>query len=109
MTSTVDLVRVRASLARLDVLAEGHPRERAAALENELLEALMAEEDGPGAIPVKLPRELLDRADALIPALRADPELAPLLGRVSRTAVVRVALMRGLAELERAAKRRGAL
>jgi hypothetical protein len=105
----LDLARIRAALARLDELVEHHPElaERGDALERDLEELLMADDEGPNMMPVKVPVELLERADALIPAMRADPELSALLGRVSRAAVVRVALLRGLAELERTAKRKG--
>lgn len=105
----LDLARIRAALARLDALVGEHPElaDRGEALDRDLEELLMADDEGPNMMPVKLPVELLDRADALIPAMRADPELSAMMGRVSRAAVVRVALLRGLAELERAAKRKG--
>ena len=55
-----------------------------------------------GPVPVKLPPELLARADELIAAVEADRELGTLAGgRVSRAAVVRLALLYGLEELER--------
>jgi hypothetical protein len=52
-----------------------------------------------GAISMRLPQELLERADALIPAIEADPELGSF-GRASRAAVLRLALVRGLQQLE---------
>ena len=59
------------------------------------------------AVPVKIPGELAARADALIAEVQADPELAGMLGRVTRAAVIRLALVRGMASLEaRASERR---
>ena len=52
--------------------------------------------------PVKVPVALLDRADALASAVGADRELGTLAaGRVSRAAVVRLALVEGLDVLSR--------
>jgi hypothetical protein len=52
--------------------------------------------------PVRIPVDLLARADALIPAVSADRELGQLsAGRVSRAAVVRLALAEGLDVLAR--------
>jgi uncharacterized protein (TIGR02266 family) len=51
-------------------------------------------------VSVRLPRELLRRADKLIPKLKADDALNPFGLRASRSAVLRVALVRGLAVLE---------
>lgn len=46
---------------------------------------------------VRIPTDLLERADALIPVVRADRDLGSLAaGRVSRAAVVRLALVEGL-------------
>jgi hypothetical protein len=104
----LDLARIRAALARLDALAMEHPElaDRGEALERDL-EDWMAEDEGTkGGVPVKLPVELLERADALISAVRADPELSAMMGRVSRAAVVRVALLKGLNELEKQAAKR---
>lgn len=57
----------------------------------------------------RLPADLLQRADDLVPLLAARPDLAGY-GRVSRSAVVRIALARGLDALaaELAPKRGGA-
>ena len=54
---------------------------------------------------IRVPTALAHRIDALTPALAAHPELGSV-GRVTRSAVVRLALARGLACLERSAKRR---
>jgi hypothetical protein len=50
-------------------------------------------------ITLRLPQALLDRADQLIDRLSRDEE-AVLLGRVSRSIVLRLALLRGLEQLE---------
>ena len=50
-------------------------------------------------ITLRLPRSLVDRADALIDQLAEDEE-ALLLGRVSRSIVLRLAVLRGLESLE---------
>jgi hypothetical protein len=49
--------------------------------------------------PIRLPDPILDRVDRLIPAVDLRPELIAY-GRLSRTAVVRIAVERGLAVLE---------
>jgi hypothetical protein len=49
---------------------------------------------------LRLTHELLDRADALIAAMAADPEVRAL-GMPTRTAVLRLAIARGLRDLER--------
>jgi hypothetical protein len=50
-------------------------------------------------ITLRLPQSLVDRADALIDSLAQDEE-ALLLGRVSRSIVLRLAVLRGLETLE---------
>ena len=104
----LDLARIRAALERLDPLVVEHPEvaDLGEALERDLEDLMAEDEVTEGGVPVKLAVELLERADALISAVRADPELSAMMGRVSRAAVVRVALLRGLAELERTAKRK---
>ena len=49
---------------------------------------------------LRLTRDLLDRADALIEVMAADPEVRAL-GMPTRTAVLRLAIARGLKDLER--------
>jgi hypothetical protein len=49
---------------------------------------------------LRLTHDLLDRADALIAAMAADPEVRAL-GMPTRTAVLRLAIARGLRDLER--------
>ena len=50
-------------------------------------------------IAIRVPEELVERADALVEAIAADPELSAF-GRVTRSSVLRLALLRGLATLE---------
>jgi hypothetical protein len=50
-------------------------------------------------IAVKIPVELVERADALVPVFEQVPEMR-VWSRVTRTAVVRLALLRGLESLE---------
>lgn len=52
-----------------------------------------------GTLTFRPPADLVARADALVPALDADPEIHAH-GRVSRSTVIRLALLRGLASLE---------
>ncbi len=49
---------------------------------------------------LRLTRDLLKRADALIEVMAADPEVRAL-GMPTRTAVLRLAIARGLKDLER--------
>jgi hypothetical protein len=59
-------------------------------------------------ITLRLPKSLVDRADTLIDQLAEDEE-ALLLGRVSRSIVLRLAVLRGLEALEgQVASRAGA-
>ena len=66
----------------------------------------MQEETG-NPIPVKIHPDLIARADKLIAAVQADPDLSATLGRVTRASVIRLALVRGLASLENRAKAGG--
>ena len=50
-------------------------------------------------IAVKLPSELVERADQLVPVFKEVPEMR-VWSRVTRTAVIRLALLRGLESLE---------
>jgi hypothetical protein len=54
-------------------------------------------------VTLRLPRAMLERADALIPKLRHDDELM-MIGRVSRSIILRLALLRGLEVLENRAQ-----
>jgi hypothetical protein len=52
-----------------------------------------------------LPQDLLDRADRLVPKLQNNTELRAS-GEVTRSVVLRLALLRGLDELEKGTKAR---
>jgi hypothetical protein len=96
MTRPVDLPRVRAALARLDRVALEHPDTRPMP-ESDLndLEGFMPDEK-----MVRLPTPLVNRAEALVPLLDKRRDLMAW-GRLSTTAVLRIALERGLGDLER--------
>jgi hypothetical protein len=53
----------------------------------------------PNDIAVKLPAELVERADLLVPVFKEVPEMR-VWSRVTRTALIRLALLRGLESLE---------
>jgi hypothetical protein len=65
-------------------------------------------------VTLRLPKSLLQRADALIPMLRSNSEIF-VVGRLSRSVVLRLAVLRGLEAMEtstpkapaKAAKKRG--
>ena len=102
---TVDLARerrIRRHLARLRGLLEADPGLEARTrgmLAGEIpcpdLEDPMAHD---AAVNLRLPQALLDRAEALVPALEADPKLQA--SRVTRAVVIRLALAKGLEALE---------
>jgi hypothetical protein len=48
-----------------------------------------------------LPADLLQRIDALVPLVAGDTDIATLLGGVTRSAVVRYALLEGVKVLEK--------
>jgi len=48
---------------------------------------------------IRVPSTLAQRVDALVPILATDPDLGAV-GRITRSAVIRLALARGLASLE---------
>ena len=54
---------------------------------------------------IRVPADLVARIDAAIPLVEADPDLRGMLPRVSRAAVLRVLVIRGLASLEAKQKR----
>ena len=86
--------RIRANLDRLTELARAD-----GAMADRLSEHL-EDEMAKAYAPVKLPPDLLDRAEALRPYLDKRRDLIAY-GRLTRTAVIRLALVRGLADLER--------
>lgn len=55
----------------------------------------------PGKRAIRLPDELMNRADRLVPLLQRDPELLAIGARVSTSLVLRLAIVRGLDALER--------
>jgi hypothetical protein len=65
-------------------------------------------------VTLRLPKSLLQRADALIPTLRSNGDIF-VVGRLSRSVVLRLAVLRGLEAMEsavpkpapKAAKKRG--
>ena len=50
-------------------------------------------------ITTRLPADLIERMDALLPQLRKDPRYRAF-GRITRSTVIRLAMERGLAVLE---------
>ena len=51
-------------------------------------------------VTLRLPKTLVERADALIPRLRDDDQLV-VVGRISRSIVLRLAVLKGLEAMER--------
>jgi hypothetical protein len=58
-------------------------------------------------VTLRLPKALLQRADALIPALRSNSEIF-VVGRLSRSVVLRLAVLKGLEVMESAAPKAAA-
>lgn len=58
-------------------------------------------------LSLRIPVDLLERIDALVPKVAADSNVATMLGGVSRSAVVRYALIEGIKKLETRHARRG--
>lgn len=52
-------------------------------------------------VALRLPAELLERIDALMPMVAGDSDTATMLGGVTRSAVIRYALLEGVRLLER--------
>ena len=50
-------------------------------------------------VTLRLPKSLLQRADSLIPALRTNSDIF-VVGRLSRSVVLRLAVLRGLEAME---------
>jgi hypothetical protein len=55
-------------------------------------------------VTLRLPKSLLSRADALIPKLRENSEIF-VVGRLSRSVVLRLAVLRGLEAMEESTPR----
>lgn len=101
----VDLARARAAEERIAARVAANPALAArtsAMLAGELpcpdLEDPMPRA-GQHPFNVRLPATIIARLDALIPAAHTAPELVTT-GRITRSDVIRVALVRGLAQLE---------
>ena len=58
-------------------------------------------------VTLRLPKSVLQRADALIPTLPANSEIF-VVGRLSRSVVLRLAVLRGLETMESAAPKAAA-
>ena len=52
-------------------------------------------------IALRMPKALQDRIDALVPKIKADSNVATMLGGGSRSAVIRYALLEGVKALEK--------
>jgi hypothetical protein len=109
MGETIDLERVRRALTELDRLVREHPdltSQEAQERLSEAFPAVMEDETmaNDEAVSLRLPAGTMERAEALIAELKKHPALQA--ARVSRAFVLRLALLRGLEELEREAKGR---
>jgi hypothetical protein len=110
MAKPIDLTRVRAAEERIAARLCQQP-ELAARTAQFLadnpsvarMETLMVD---PFEKPtqLRLPRDLLERAEALVPVLADDPEVRAL-GRLTKTAVLRLAVLHGLEALEKRYRR----
>lgn len=104
----VDLARVRGALDRLAALYRQGvdvPGLLAEAEELEALEEPVSDEATlPSAVSLRLPPSLVAAADALVEPLSTRPEALAAGGNWGRSAVLRLALARGLVELAREAK-----
>lgn len=103
-TGPVDLSRVRAAVARLDALIASGALDldrTARWLAGDLEEGpTMAIDDVPTS--VRIPRTLLERAEALAPKLARNADVRAMAGPrgVSRSTVLRLAVERGISALE---------
>ena len=107
MRPPVDLARYRAALSDLDALAAAHPELLSDEAQRRLAGDLPAllEDEGmtkDESTTLRLPEGTLARAEALVPTMQDWPGMRA--ARVSRSTVVREALLRGLDALEREAK-----
>jgi len=57
-------------------------------------------------VTLRLPQSMVDRADALIPRLKEEDQML-MVGRVSRSIVLRLAVLKGLEALEAQAQESG--
>jgi hypothetical protein len=98
-----DLEKVKNSLDTMERTLKDHPEiiERTQAyLSGNLKEKKLIEQSGKKAINLKVDTELIEKAEALIPKLRADLELSSF-GRISVSSVIRLSILKGLELLER--------
>jgi hypothetical protein len=111
MAQRLDIARARAAEERLAARLRQHPDLAARTAQFlagdppvPMMETLMSE---PFEQPthLRLPRDVHARAEALVPQLAEDPELRAL-GRMSKAAVLRLAVLHGLEVLEQRAQRR---
>jgi len=100
----VDLARARAAEVELEALLKAHPEmgERTALFLAGKLAGRKEEPMNEKPQVVKMPGDLVARARALVPRLKGTPTMAAV-ARVTAAAVMRLALSRGLEELERTA------
>jgi hypothetical protein len=113
MARPIDVARVHAAEARLAEHLRRRPDLAARTAQFlagnpsvETMETLMVE---PFEKPtqIRLPRDVHERAAALVQGLAEDPELRAL-GRMSKTAVLRLAVLHGLEVLEQRVQRKTA-
>lgn len=92
---------IRGSLDELRALLASDPdlAARTAAMLDGELPCPALEEPMDPTLTIRLPEEIMARADALIPALEADPAIRAH-GRVTRSTAIRIAILRGLDALE---------
>lgn len=105
MAKRIDLERARAAEERIATTLRAHPEvaERTARFlagdpSVNTMETLMDEKLSI-PIQIRIPEDLLGRADALQVAIAKDPALRAM-GRITRTAVLRLAILHGLEVLE---------
>ena len=109
MTEPVDLDKERRIQGHLEKLAkaiQSDPRaaHRACEILNEEESVNMKEIE---MVPIRIPKELVDRAEVLWGRLLDTPELRSAPPRRSAAAAVRLALLKGLELLEGPAKKKG--
>lgn len=107
MGRPVDFERVKAAEGRIRKILKDHPEvaERTAAFfadepSTEEIKGLMTDEKYEEPIQVRLPKNVLARVDAFAERLKKDPELE-IVGRITRSSVLRLAILRGLEVLEK--------
>jgi len=107
MKTTTKTTRTRAGLDRIGDVVQGRPElaERTRRMLAGDLPCPDLETDGMGQmvyVPLRLPEDLVARADALAPRLQRDPRIVAA-GRSGRSTVMRLALALGIDALEQGA------